>query len=61
VHVKQWTNVRRRWNNQHRHRHFCFYGTTATPGFPLSNREGWARLAANNRCVQDELVNIREQ
>jgi hypothetical protein len=61
VHVKQWTNVRRRWNNQHRHHHYCFYGTTATPGFPLSTRKGWARLAANNRCVQDELVNIREQ
>ncbi len=61
VHVKQWTNVRRRWNNQHHHHHFCFYGTTATPGFPLSTREGWAELAANNRCVKDELVNIREQ
>jgi hypothetical protein len=61
VHVKQWTNVRRRWNNQHRFNHYCFYGTTATPGFPLSNREGWARLRANNRCVQEELVNIREQ
>jgi len=61
VHVKQWTNVRRRWNNQHRHRHYCFYGTTATPGFPLSTRKGWARLAANNRCVKKELVNIREQ
>jgi hypothetical protein len=61
VHVKQWTKVRRRWNNQHRYRHYCFYGATATPGFPLSTRKGWARLAANNRCVQDELVNIREQ
>ena len=61
VHVKQWTNVRRRWNNQHRYHHFCFYGATATPGFPLSNRKGWARLSANNRCVKDELVNIREQ
>jgi hypothetical protein len=61
VHVKQWTNVRRRWNNQHRYHHYCFYGATATPGFPLSNRKGWARLAANNRCVQEELVNIREQ
>lgn len=61
VHVKQWTNVRRRWNHQHRYHHFCFYGATATPGFPLSNRKGWTRLNANNRCVQDELVNIREQ
>ena len=61
VHVKQWTNVRRRWNNQHRHRHYCFYGTTATPGFPLKAGEGWSRLAADNRCVKDELVNIREQ
>ncbi len=61
VHVKQWTNVRRRWNNQHRYHHFCFYGATATPGFPLSNRKGWARLDANNRCVKAELVNIREQ
>jgi hypothetical protein len=61
VHVKQWTNVRRRWNNQHRYHHYCFYGATATPGFPLSNRKGWTRLNATNRCVKDELVNIREQ
>jgi len=61
VHVKQWTNVRRRWNNQHHRHHFCFYGTTATPGFPLTASQGWTRLAASNRCVQEELVNIREQ
>lgn len=61
VHVKQWTNVRRRWNNQHQRHHYCFYGTTATPGFPLSGSEGWTRLAETNRCVQEELVNIREQ
>jgi Bacterial Ig-like domain len=61
VHVKQWTNVRRRWNNQHRDGHFCFYGATSTPGFPLEPGEGWSRLAASNRCVQGELVNIQEQ
>ncbi len=60
VHVKQWTKVRRRWNNQHPG-HYCFYGATATPGFPLEAGEGWSRLAASNGCVQDELVKIQEQ
>ena len=60
VHVKQWTKVRRHWNNQHPG-HYCFYGATATPGFPLEPGEGWSRLAANNGCVQDELVKIQEQ
>jgi len=60
VHAKQWTRVRKRWNNQHRYR-YCFSGTTSTPGFPLSSREGWAKLRTNNRCVRNELVNIREQ
>jgi hypothetical protein len=60
VHAKQWTRVRKRWDNQHHYR-YCFSGTTATPGFPLSSREGWAKLRTNNRCVRNELVNIREQ
>jgi hypothetical protein len=60
VHAKQWTRVRRYWNNNHKRR-FCFYGATSTPGFPVSMRESWARLRAKNRCVKRELVNIREQ
>jgi hypothetical protein len=60
VHAKQWTRVRRRWNQNHR-AGYCFSGTTATPGFPLSGRKGWARLRAENKCVQHELVNIQEQ
>jgi hypothetical protein len=60
VHAKQWTRVRKRWNRRHRDP-FCFSGTTATPGFPLTGREGWARLRALNKCVRDELVNIQEQ
>jgi len=60
VHAKQWTRVRRRWNKNHRS-HYCFSGATATPGFPLSGREGWATLRAENKCVRRELVNIQEQ
>jgi hypothetical protein len=60
VHAKQWTRVRRRWNHRHR-AHFCFSGTTATPGFALSGRKGWAELRAMNKCVQHELVSIQEQ
>jgi Big-like domain-containing protein len=60
VHAKQWTKVRKRWNKRHRY-HYCFSGTTATPGFPLSAKEGWAMLRAKNKCVQRELVNIQEQ
>ncbi len=60
VHAKQWTRVRRRWNHDHRS-HFCFSGATATPGFPLSGRKGWAELRGMNKCVQRELVNIQEQ
>jgi Big-like domain-containing protein len=60
VHARQWTKVRKRWNNQHRY-HYCFSGTTATPGFALSAKEGWAKLRARNKCVQHELVNIQEQ
>lgn len=60
VHAKQWTRVRRRWNHRH-HVNFCFSGTTATPGFALSGRKGWAELRGMNKCVQHELVNIQEQ
>jgi hypothetical protein len=59
VHAKQWTRVRQEWNQRHRRR-YCFYGTTATPGFPLRPRQGWRRLRAKNRCVKSELVNIRD-
>jgi hypothetical protein len=59
VHAKQWTRVRRSWNRRHRKR-FCFYGATATPGFPVSIRGSWRKLAAKNKCVKKELVNIRE-
>jgi hypothetical protein len=61
VHARQWTRVRKRWNHHHGHDHYCFSGTTATPGFALSAKEGWAKLRARNRCVQRELVNIQEQ
>lgn len=60
VHAKQWTRVRRRWNHHHRD-HYCFSGTTATPGFPLSGRKGWATLREQNKCLQHELVSIQEQ
>ena len=60
IHAKQWTRVRRRWNHRH-HDIFCFSGTTATPGFGLSGRKGWAELRGMNKCVQHELVNIQEQ
>jgi hypothetical protein len=60
VHAIQWTRVRRRWDRRHGHGH-CFYGTTATPGFPLSPTRGWRRLAGRNPCVTGELVEIREQ
>jgi len=59
VHAKQWTHVRRRWNNNHRST-YCFFGATATPGFPLSTDESWERLDAQNPCVGRELVNIRD-
>jgi hypothetical protein len=58
VHARQWTKVRRVWNENHSGS-FCFYGATATPGFPLSLRESWNRLANKNPCVGRELVNIR--
>jgi hypothetical protein len=60
VHAKQWTRVRRQWNDRHRDG-YCFSGTTATPGFAFSGREGWAELRAENKCVRHELVNIQEQ
>jgi hypothetical protein len=60
MHAKQWTRVRRYWNHGHRSG-YCFSGTTATPGFAFSGREGWAELRAENRCVRHELVNIQEQ
>jgi Bacterial Ig-like domain len=59
VHAKQWTRVRRTWNRHHRKR-FCFFGATATPGFPVSIRGSWRKLAAKNKCVKKELVNIRD-
>ena len=60
VHVKQWSKVRRRWNRRHRHGHFCFFGATATHGFPISIRQSWKRLRGANSCVGRELVNIQE-
>ncbi len=60
VHVKQWSKVRRRWNHTHHHRKFCFYGATATHGFPISIRQSWKRLRHRNDCVGRELVNIQE-
>jgi hypothetical protein len=60
VHAKQWTRVRRHWNGRHRDG-YCFSGTTATPGFALTGREGWAELRGMNKCVRHELVNIQEQ
>jgi Big-like domain-containing protein len=60
VHVKQWSKVRRRWDHQHRHHKFCFYGATATSGFPISIRQSWKRLRHQNDCVGRELVNIQE-
>jgi len=56
---EQWTHVRRHWNTSHGSR-YCFYGATATPGFPLSPAEGWRSLDARNPCVKRELVNIRD-
>ena len=60
VHVKQWSKVRRRWDHTHRHHKFCFYGATATHGFPISIRQSWKRLRHQNDCVGHELVNIQE-
>jgi hypothetical protein len=60
VHVKQWSKVRRRWDQRHRHQDFCFYGATATKGFPVSIRQSWKRLRHQNDCVGRELVNIQE-
>jgi hypothetical protein len=59
VHVKQWSKVRRRWDHQH-HSTFCFYGATATRGFPVSIRQSWKKLRSKNDCVKRELVNIQE-
>jgi hypothetical protein len=60
VHVTQWSKVRRRWNLTHHHRNFCFYGATATRGFPVSIRQSWKKLRQKNGCVKRELVNIQE-
>ena len=60
VHVKQWSKVRRRWDHTHRHHEFCFYGATATKGFPVSIRQSWKRLRHKNDCVGRELINIQE-
>ena len=60
VHVKQWSKVRRRWDHTHRHPKFCFYGATATQGFPVSIRKSWKLLRHKNDCVGRELVNIQE-
>ncbi len=60
VHVKQWSKVRRRWDHTHRHHKFCFYGATATKGFPISVRQSWKRLRHQNDCVGRELINIQE-
>jgi hypothetical protein len=60
VHVKQWSKVRRRWDHRHHHHKFCFYGATATKGFPVSIRQSWKRLRHKNDCVGRELVNIQE-
>jgi Big-like domain-containing protein len=60
VHVKQWSKVRRRWDHTHRHHKFCFYGATATKGFPVSIRQSWKRLRHKNDCVGRELINIQE-
>jgi len=59
VHAEQWTHVRQHWDSHHP-RELCFYGATATPGFPLSPTEGWRRLEARNPCVRRELVEIRD-
>jgi hypothetical protein len=59
VHAKQWRRVRQRWDSRHGGT-YCFYGVTATPGFPLSPAEGWRRLAGRNPCVNRELVEIRD-
>jgi Bacterial Ig-like domain len=60
VHVKQWSKVRRRWDHTHRHHKFCFYGATATKGFPISVRQSWKLLRHKNDCVGRELINIQE-
>jgi hypothetical protein len=59
VHVKQWSKVRRRWDRTHHHGRFCFYGATATRGFPLSIRQSWKDLRQKNDCVKRELVDIQ--